>query len=96
MAVSLTTFAVFLFTASQILAWPIVAQERQFAVDCSFGKPEDSTSNHTMSATFNGKLAASKYMSHSCVVKTEGQSQQKRFLHVKAKRRNNESDGKHV
>lgn len=49
-----------------------------------------------MSATFKGRLAATKYLSHSCVVKTDGPSQQKRFLRVKAKLVNNESNGKHV
>ncbi|XP_022778224.1 uncharacterized protein LOC111319743 [Stylophora pistillata] len=47
-----------------------------------------------MSATFKGRLAASKYLSHLCVVKTSGQSQEKRFLQVKAKLEDNESTGK--
>lgn len=94
MAVAVRTISVpFLFL---VWLWTLITEGNQFAVDCSFGNAEDLTSNLTMSATFKGRLAASKYLSHSCVVKTDGASQQKRFLRVKAKLVNNESNGKHV
>ena len=79
-----------------VCLWTFITEANQFAVDCSFGNAEDLTSNLTMSATFKGRLPASKYLSHSCVVETDGPSQQKRFLRVKAKLVNNESNGKHV
>lgn len=94
MAVAVRTiFVRFLFL---VCLWTFITEANQFAVDCSFGNAEDLTSNLTMSATFKGRLPASKYLSHSCVVKTNGPSQQKRFLRVKAKLVNNESNGKHV
>nr|XP_058965546.1 uncharacterized protein LOC131792185 [Pocillopora verrucosa] len=46
-----------------------------------------------MSAMVTGRLAASKYLSHLCVVKTSGSSHQKRFLQVKAKIVNSKSNG---
>ena len=94
MAVAVRTISVpFLFL---VCLWTFITEANQFAVDCSFGDAEDLTSNLTMSATFKGRLAASKYLSHSCIVRTDGQSHQKRFLQVKAKLVNNESNGKHV
>ena len=94
MAVAAILFAVLL--QCPVFFGPSVTQANQFAVDCSFGKPENLASNLTMSATFKGRLAASKYLSHLCVVKTSGQSQEKRFLQVKAKLEDNESTGKRV
>ena len=93
MAVTVTFLPVlFLFP---VYLWPFVTQANQFTVDCSFGKP-DLASNLTMSAMVTGRLAASKYQSHLCVVKTSGPSHQKRFLQVKAKIVNSESNGKRV
>lgn len=48
-----------------------------------------------MSATFIGKLAAYKHMSHSCVVKTDGLNHQNHFFQVKAKR-HKESKGENT
>ncbi|XP_078352448.1 uncharacterized protein LOC144637190, partial [Oculina patagonica] len=73
-----------------ISAWPFGAQAKMFA-DCTFGKV-NTTDGQNMSATFIGKLAADKYTSHSCVVKTDGLSHQNHFFQVRAKR-NKESEG---
>ena len=76
--------------------WPFVTQANLLTVDCPFGKPEYLASNLTMSAMFTGRLAVSKFSSHLCVVKISEQSHEKRFLQVKAKIMNNESNGKCV
>ena len=94
MAVAVTLLPVLLLFP--VYLWPFVTQANRLTVDCSFRKPEDLTSNLTMSAIFTGRLAASKYLSHFCVVKTSGQNHEKRFLQVKAKIMNNESNGKCV
>ena len=94
MAVAVTLLPVLLLFP--VYLWPFVTQANQLTVDCSFGKPEYLASNLTMSAMVTGRLAASKYQSHLCVVKTSGSSHQKRFLHVKAKIENSESNGKRV
>lgn len=83
-------FAMFLFTALLMMAWPFAAQAKMFA-DCTFGKM-NTTEGQKMTATFTGRLAAFKHISHSCFVKTDGQSHQNHFLQVKAKR-NKESKG---
>ncbi len=81
---------VFLFTVLFVSAWLFVAQAKMFA-DCTFGKV-NTTEGQKMSATFIGKLAGYKHMSHSCVVKTDGINHQNHFFQVKAKR-NKESKG---
>ena len=83
----------FLFTALFISEWPFLAQAKMVA-DCTFGKA-NVTAGQRMSATFIGKLAAYKHMSHSCVVKTDGLNHQNNFFHVKAKR-NKESKGENA
>ena len=93
MAVAVTLLPVLLLFP--VYLWPFVTQANQFTVDCSFGEP-DLASNLTMSAMVTGRLAASKYQSHLCVVKSSGSSHQKRFLQVKAKIVNSESNGKRV
>ncbi len=86
-------FAMFLFAVLFISSWPFVAQAKMFA-DCSFGNA-NTTKSQNMSATFIGKLAADKYTSHSCVVKTDGLSHQNHFFQVKAKR-HKESEGRNT
>ena len=93
MAVAATLLPVLLLFP--VYLWPFVTQANQFTVDCSFGEP-DLASNLTMSAMVTGRLAASKYQSHLCVVKTSGSSHQKRFLQVKAKILSSESNGKGI
>ena len=93
MAVAATLLPVLLLFPVYLL--PFVTQANQLTVDCSFGEP-DLASNLTMSAMVTGRLAASKYQSHLCVVKSSGSSHQKRFLQVKAKIVNSESNGKRV
>ena len=93
MAVTVTFLPVLLLFP--VYLWAFVTQANQLTVDCSFGKP-DLASNLTMPAMVTGRLAASKYVSNLCVVKTSGPSHQKRFLQVKAKIVNSESNGKRV
>ena len=83
-------FAMFVFTALLIIAWPFAAQAKMFA-DCTFGKI-NTTEGQKMTANFTAKLAAFMHISHWCFVKTDGQYHQHNLLQVRAKR-NKESKG---
>ena len=85
-------FAMFLFIALLVVAWPLSTQARMF-IDCTFGKI-NTPEGQKMTAKFTANLAAFKHFSHSCFVKSDGQNQN-HFLQVRAKR-NNESKGEHI